>query len=120
MQKSSNLHGPPALPPPTQAERFAVPADPVHSDILLAKLAPGQVIELEAHACKSVGKDHAKFSPVSTATYRLLPAISLSEDEPFLDEEARELVAACPLRVFDIEDVVVKKGACGRSTLSLQ
>ena len=87
-----------------QEERFSLPADPVHGDILLAKLAPGQVIELEAHAVKSNGKDHAKFSPVSTASYRLLPAVSLSTEAPFIDAEAKELVDACPLGVFDIED----------------
>jgi DNA-directed RNA polymerases I and III subunit RPAC1 len=89
-----------------QEERFKGRADPVHGDILLAKLAPGQSIELEAHAVKSVGKDHAKFSPVSTASYRLLPAVALSEEAPFEDDEARALVAACPLGVFDIEDTV--------------
>ena len=29
------------------------------------------------HAVKGIGKDHAKFSPVSTASYRLLPEIRL-------------------------------------------
>ena len=36
---------------------------------------PGQRIALEAHARKGVGKDHTKFSPVATASYRLLPGI---------------------------------------------
>ena len=34
-----------------------------------------------------------------------MPAVSLSEEAPFLDEEAEELVAACPLKVFDIEEL---------------
>lgn len=88
-----------------QAERLPANTGPVHPDILLAKLAPGQVIELEAHAVKGIGKDHAKFSPVATASYRLLPAVTLSEEQPFLDEEADALVAACPMGVFDIEDL---------------
>ena len=50
--------------------------NPVHADILLAELRPGQRIALEAHAYKGIGKDHAKFSPVATAAYRLLPGNS--------------------------------------------
>uniref|UniRef100_A0A1I7XNE7 DNA-directed RNA polymerases I and III subunit RPAC1 n=1 Tax=Heterorhabditis bacteriophora TaxID=37862 RepID=A0A1I7XNE7_HETBA len=49
----------------------------VHDDILLAKLRPGQQIEASCHAVKGIGRDHAKFSPVATASYRLLPTIRL-------------------------------------------
>jgi len=37
---------------------------PVAGDILIAKLRPGQEIDLKVHCVKGVGKDHAKFSPV--------------------------------------------------------
>jgi DNA-directed RNA polymerase I and III subunit RPAC1 len=77
----------------------------VHPDILVAKLAPGQVIHVEMHAVKGTGKTHAKWSPVSTAWYRLLPRITLSEEEPFYDAEAEDLVRCCPVGVFDIEDI---------------
>lgn len=46
---------------------------PVHEDILLARLVAGQEIILEAHCVKGYGKEHAKWSPVATAWYRLLP-----------------------------------------------
>jgi DNA-directed RNA polymerases I and III subunit RPAC1 len=46
---------------------------PVHDDIVVARLNPGQRIEFEAHCRKGVGKDHTKYSPVATASYRLLP-----------------------------------------------
>jgi hypothetical protein len=36
-----------------------------------------QCIQLEAHAIKGIGKDHAKWSPVATAWYRLLPQVVL-------------------------------------------
>jgi DNA-directed RNA polymerase I and III subunit RPAC1 len=51
---------------------------------------------------KGVGKTHAKWSPVSTASYRLLPHIEFTE--PIVGEEAEELKAKCPMGVFDIED----------------
>ena len=81
-------------PEGSQEERFKVPAKPVHDDILVAKLAKDQCIELEAHAVKGIGKDHAKFSPVSTASYRLLPKITLSAEKPFEGDEADALVAS--------------------------
>jgi hypothetical protein len=46
-----------------------------YPDIVLAKLRPGQAIELEAHAVKGIGKTHAKWSPVATAKYRMLPEV---------------------------------------------
>ena len=74
---------------------------PVHDDILIAKLRPGQEIELEAHARVGVGKDHAKFSPVSTAGYRLLPHVVLKE--PVYDEVAQELVHVYEPGVFVLQ-----------------
>jgi DNA-directed RNA polymerase I and III subunit RPAC1 len=71
--------------------------------ILLCKLAPGQRIELTAHAIKGVGSDHAKFSPVATASYRLMPSIRF--DRPVQGERAARLKQLCPMNVFDIEDV---------------
>ena len=87
-----------------QVERLGGrPAAPVHGDIVLAKLAPGQVIEFEAHAVKGIGKVHAKWSPVATASYSLLPAVTLLDT--FVGEEADALKAACPMGVFDVEDI---------------
>lgn len=34
-----------------------------------------QEIELEAHAIKGMGKTHAKWSPVATAWYKMLPEV---------------------------------------------
>jgi DNA-directed RNA polymerase I and III subunit RPAC1 len=71
--------------------------------ILICKLAPGQQIQLVAHATKGVGSDHAKWSPVATAAYRLMPSIRF--DRPVERERAARLAALCPTKVFDIEDV---------------
>lgn len=42
------------------------PPAPTNPNIVLTKLRPGQGVEMELHAVKGVGKDHAKFSPVGT------------------------------------------------------
>ncbi|KAI0222197.1 DNA-directed RNA polymerase core subunit rpc40 [Massospora cicadina] len=64
-----------------QVERFKdEPIKAVYDDILIAKLRPGQAIEAELHLCKGIGRDHAKWSPVATASYRLLPEIIIKED----------------------------------------
>ncbi|CAK9301882.1 unnamed protein product [Gordionus sp. m RMFG-2023] len=59
---------------------------PVNSDILIAKLIPGQVIQLKMLAFKGKGSDHAKFSPVCTAHYRYLPDIILKKS--IMNEQA--------------------------------
>ena len=51
----------------------------VDDDILIAKLVPGQRIHLEAHAIKGIGKEHAKWSPVATAWYRMHPEILIAD-----------------------------------------
>ncbi|GLB38172.1 putative epoxide hydrolase [Lyophyllum shimeji] len=66
-----------------QADVFAAsPPAPTNPNIVLAKLRPGQAVEMELHAVKGVGKDHAKFSPVATASYRLLPHIVIKKPIP--------------------------------------
>lgn len=78
------------------------PIAPKDPDIILAKLGAGQEIELEAHAVKGMGKTHAKWSPVATAWYRMLPEVVMLQDIEGIDAE--KLVKKCPLKVFDIED----------------
>lgn len=48
------------------------------------------------------GKDHAKFSPVATASYRLLPEITLLE--PVEGEKAERLQQCFLPGVIDLED----------------
>ncbi|KAF5204778.1 Dna-directed rna polymerases i and iii subunit like [Thalictrum thalictroides] len=79
------------------------PISLTHSDIIIAKLAAKQEIELEAHAVKGIGKTHAKWSPVATAWYRMLPEVELLQE--IEDQLAEELVKKCPVKVFDIEDI---------------
>ncbi|KAJ8462621.1 hypothetical protein ONZ45_g17869 [Pleurotus djamor] len=58
------------------------PPAPTNPNIVLAKLRPGQSVNMDLHAVKGVGKDHAKFSPVATASYRILPSITLNPQKP--------------------------------------
>ncbi|KAJ0982020.1 hypothetical protein J5N97_010275 [Dioscorea zingiberensis] len=75
----------------------------VQDHVFIDKLGPGHAIELEAHAVKGVGKVHAKWSPVSTTWYRMLPEVILLKEIKGADAE--KLVKKCPVNVFDIEDV---------------
>ncbi|XP_067012451.1 DNA-directed RNA polymerases I and III subunit RPAC1 [Anabrus simplex] len=65
---------------------------PIHEDILIAKMVPGQELDLKLHAIKSIGRDHAKFSPVATAFYRLLPEITLTRE---VEGEQAEKLQKC-------------------------
>jgi len=78
------------------------PPRPVDDKILLAQLKPGQEIECELYCEKGIGKDHAKWSPVCTAFYRLMPDIRLPKD--ITGQDAEDLKKCCPMGVFDIED----------------
>ena len=79
------------------------PIRSVNPDILLAKLRPGQEIQVEMHAVKSIGADHAKFSPVATASYRLLPTISITQ--PILGADAKKFARCFPKGVIALEEV---------------
>ncbi|KAM3717563.1 DNA-directed RNA polymerases I and III subunit [Dirofilaria immitis] len=63
------------IPIGDQSVSLPYPPSMVHDDILVAHLRPGQEIEARCHCLKGLGRDHAKFSPVATASYRLLPQI---------------------------------------------
>ena len=76
---------------------------PVNPDILLAKMRPGQKIEMEMHCIKGIGADHAKFSPVATASYRLLPTITITK--PILGADAKKFARCFPKGVIGFEEV---------------
>ncbi|CAM5134598.1 unnamed protein product [Natator depressus] len=82
---------------------------PVHDDILIAQLRPGQEIDVLMHCVKGIGKDHAKFSPVATASYRLLPDITLLQ--PIEGEAAETLKKCFSPGVIEIQNIKGKKVA---------
>ncbi|KAI1894409.1 hypothetical protein AGOR_G00115510 [Albula goreensis] len=90
------------VPIGNQADVFAdANISPVHGDILLAQLRPGQELDIVMHCVKGIGKDHAKFSPVATASYRLLPEITLLE--PVEGEKAERLKRCFSPGVIEVE-----------------
>ncbi|XP_029963016.1 DNA-directed RNA polymerases I and III subunit RPAC1 [Salarias fasciatus] len=99
------------VPVGNQADVFAdCRIGPVHDDILIAQLRPGQELDITMHCVKeSVGADHAKFSPVATASYRLLPEITILE--PVEGEKAERLKRCFSRGVIDLEDVDGRKVA---------
>jgi DNA-directed RNA polymerase I and III subunit RPAC1 len=84
------------------------PPKPVHDDIMLAKLKPGQTISVELFACKGTGAVHAKFSPVSPVAYRMFPKVELCNPDgkpTIIDgDEAVAIKKCCSRSVFAIED----------------
>ncbi|XP_007896447.1 DNA-directed RNA polymerases I and III subunit RPAC1 isoform X3 [Callorhinchus milii] len=82
---------------------------PVHDDILIALLRPGQEIDVVMHCVKGIGKDHAKFSPVATASYRLLPDITLLQ--PVVGDLAERLKSCFSPGVIEVNDVNGRKEA---------
>ncbi|KAI8911854.1 DNA-directed RNA polymerase [Gorgonomyces haynaldii] len=83
-----------------QSERFES-IRPVHDDILLNKFFPGDKVVCEMHAIKGIGQDHAKFSPVEVASYRLLPKITLTK--PIVGDAAVKLQKCFAEGVIAIE-----------------
>lgn len=78
---------------------------PVTPDIPLAKLTPGQSIRLEAYARLGIGKAHAKWQPVSTATYQHVAEIRIDDKRC---TACAECVKACPRNILSIEGGKVK------------
>lgn len=89
-----------------QSMMIESPVEPVHNDILIAKLRPGQTITLECHCIKGVGEEHAKWSPVATTWYKLYPEVVLLTSD--IPEEVQErLCEELPGLVYRDDDGVL-------------
>ena len=94
------------------------PTGEVEDPILICKLRTGQEIDFHCTARKGIGKEHAKWSPVSIATFKQTPQITLNQQNFHLTPaQSTEFCASCPKKIFnykggsnhiDIEDV----GSC--------
>lgn len=69
-------------------------------NVLICKMVPGNQIEMTLKAIKGRGEQHAKWSPVSLCSYRLMPKIVLEKD--FYGEDAKELQACFSPGVIEI------------------
>lgn len=67
-----------------QEARFETPPSMLHEKIIVAKLRENQEFEVELFCSKGQGNQHTKWSPVSTAFYKLKPKIVFRE--PILAE----------------------------------
>lgn len=74
---------------------------PVNPNILIAKLRPNQRLHIRMHCIKGVGGDHAKYSPVATASYRLLPHIDIKS--PITGADAKKFQKCFPKGVIKLE-----------------
>ncbi|PGH01959.1 hypothetical protein AJ80_08941 [Polytolypa hystricis UAMH7299] len=95
-----------------QEQLFEGPEKKIQSpnpDILIAKMRPGQKIDIEMHAIKGIGADHTKFSPVATASYRLLPDIRILR--PILGDDATKFAGCFPKGVIGIETVTTEEAS---------
>lgn len=83
-----------------------VPVDGDKNPILILKLRKNQEINMRCVARKGVGRDHAKWQPVATATYRFEPEITINEDlmATLTEEEKIAFVESSPAPVFKYND----------------
>merc|ERR1719229_937728 len=77
-------------------------------NIILVKLGPNQKLHFRARATKGIGKEHAKFSPVSVVGFVQKPMIKLLNKQ-FINqqlsiEDKKEFVASCPTNVYKYEE----------------
>jgi DNA-directed RNA polymerase subunit D len=73
---------------------------PVSDKIPIAKLAKGQRIVIEAYARLGTGNEHAKWQPVSTLAYKMIPRVKVDTAKCY---GCKECVEACFRKVFEMQ-----------------
>jgi len=92
---------------PVHFSTFDEQENSVDQGITILKLGPGQEIRLTAVARLGIAKEHAKWSPVCTATYRFDPIIELNHEkmDQLTHDQKNLLIDSCPAQVFDFDTV---------------
>ncbi len=93
---------------------------PVSDKIPIAKLAKGQRIVVEAYARLGIGQEHAKWQPVSTMAYKMIPHVKV---DPNICDGCTECVKKCFKHVFEMQKekaVVVKELDCTLCNLCVE
>ena len=76
--------------------------------IVIAKLKKNQELDMRMVAKKGIGKEHAKWSPVSCVIMQQVPEIEFVDKSNFINKlstHAKEdFVAACPTKVFKVDE----------------
>jgi len=77
--------------------------------ILICKLRKNQELDINMIAKKGIGKEHSKWSPVSSVIMQHVPEIEFFDKANNLDklslEKKSDFVASCPTRVFKLDEM---------------
>lgn len=74
--------------------------------VTILQLGKGQRIKLTATAKKGIGKEHAKWSPVSTVALKHDAVVKLNDDilNDYDETQRKKFVDSCPVKVFDYDE----------------
>lgn len=99
------------------------PSDGDSRGIVIARLAPGQSIDMDMVARKGIGKDHAKWSPVCTVAYRITPPsteLMLDRLNDILSEDAKVELVKASEGLLRLDDKSTEKVADKTGTLQYE
>lgn len=74
--------------------------------IPIVKLAKNQEIKIRFEVQKGIGKMHAKWSPVSLATFQPDPEIKIDDSVDLTTQQKFAIRDSCPVKVFEVHEGV--------------